>query len=47
MTSGYIPEGGVYRESPAAFMARLRRFNGEDAGEQTLSTLRILNRERR
>ena len=34
-----------FRESPAATMARLRRFNGEDAGEQTLATLWILERE--
>lgn len=36
----------VYRrECPAYVMARLRRFNGEDAGEQTLGTLDILDRE--
>jgi hypothetical protein len=36
----------VYRrEMPAAWIARLRRFNGEDAGEHTLSTLRIIGRE--
>lgn len=36
----------VYRrESPQAVMARLRRFNGEDAGEQALVSLEILERE--
>jgi hypothetical protein len=35
----------VYRrEYPTAVMARLQRFNGEDAGEQTLATLNILER---
>jgi hypothetical protein len=36
----------VYRrELPAATMARLKRFNGEDAGEQALASLDILTRE--
>lgn len=35
----------VYRsEVRSVTMARLRRFNGEDAGEQTLATLEILER---
>ena len=33
-----------YREHPPAYMAKLRRFNGEPAGEQVLSTLNILER---
>lgn len=33
------------REVPVAYMARLRRMNGEEAGEQALTTLRILPRE--
>jgi transposase InsO family protein len=36
----------VYRrECPAYVMARLRRFNGDDAGEQALATLEILERD--
>ena len=36
----------VYRrESPSATMAKLRRFNGENAGEHTLATLWILTRD--
>ena len=36
----------VYRrEVPQAYMARLRRFNGEDAGEQTLISLQLILRE--
>jgi hypothetical protein len=36
----------VYRcEVRSMTMARLRRFNGEDAGEQALATLDILDRE--
>jgi hypothetical protein len=35
----------VYRnETRGCLLARLRRFNGEDAGEQTLATLEILER---
>ena len=34
-----------YRETPPAFMAKLRRFDGSDAGEQTLVSLEILERE--
>ncbi len=36
----------LYRnETRGIWLARLRRFNGEDAGEQSLSTLEILERE--
>lgn len=36
----------VYRcEARSMCMARLRRFNGDDAGEQALATLDILERE--
>lgn len=36
----------VYRcEVRSVCMAKLRRFNGEDAGEQTLATLNILERD--
>lgn len=34
------------REYPANVMASLRHFNGEDAGEHTLITLRILDRSK-
>lgn len=36
---------GVYRcETRSVFMARLRRFDGSDAGEQALGTLELLDR---
>lgn len=36
---------GVYRcETRSVFMARLRRFDGTDAGEQALGTLELLAR---
>lgn len=34
------------REVPPAIMAKLRRFNGDDAGEQVLATLELLDRDR-
>ena len=35
----------VYTCETGCVVARLRRFNGEDAGEQTLVTLYILERD--